>query len=242
MHLVFGRTATGIADTCSPAASIILARAGFASYHPQDTTTTTTTQPTTKHHRQALAGICMSGRSSTSTSDLFTAVVPLLVGNSRRISYSAYSTRQLSTRSSSRRSSTAPSAVTSIAVDDAVAIIEAGTEKYAVAMRDLEAGDVVFDRTGGTLSTVASRHTIQVGDELHLTVDNDLDLMNHSCSPSCQLDIFESSPAQVRTLNTFPQERDPSLWIRIERLKMRSGLSHPSKPCTPKRKGCHHLF
>lgn len=76
---------------------------------------------------------------------------------------------------------------------EAFSVVQDGTERFLVAQRKLVAGDVLFDCTTGTLSTVRSRHSIQVTEKLHLTVSDDLKLMNHGCTPNCQFELVEGS-------------------------------------------------
>ena len=79
-------------------------------------------------------------------------------------------------------------------------VVRDGTESYIVAARKLLMGEVVFDRVGGSLSAVRKRHSVQVGENQHLDMDNDMSLTNHSCSPNCQITIFDGggSPGQVK--------------------------------------------
>eukprot|EP00752_Nemacystus_decipiens_P008600 g7679.t1 len=71
------------------------------------------------------------------------------------------------------------------------AAVKDGTETYLVAARRLEAGRVVFDRVGGSLSDRPTRHSVQVREGLHLEADVDLIFLNHSCDPNCQLEVVE---------------------------------------------------
>ena len=75
----------------------------------------------------------------------------------------------------------------------AISVVKQGTESFLVAQRNLAAGDVLFNCTPGTLSSVRSRHSIQVAADLHLTVSDDLQLINHGCTPNCQLELVDSS-------------------------------------------------
>ena len=75
----------------------------------------------------------------------------------------------------------------------AISVVQQGTESFAVAQRNLAVGDVLFNCTPGTLSSVRSRHSIQVAADLHLTVSDDLQLINHGCTPNCQLELVDSS-------------------------------------------------
>lgn len=71
------------------------------------------------------------------------------------------------------------------------AAVKDGTETYLVAARELEAGRVIFDRVGGSLSDKRTRHSVQVGQELHMEAEGDLIFLNHSCDPNCQLEVVE---------------------------------------------------
>ena len=84
-----------------------------------------------------------------------------------------------------------------------VSVVEDGTESFLVAQRKLVVGHVLFGCTSGTLSAVGSRHSIQVTAGLHLTVSDDLQLMNHSCTPNCQLELVEASSTTGK-VNTRP--------------------------------------
>ncbi|CAN0394543.1 unnamed protein product [Pylaiella littoralis] len=75
------------------------------------------------------------------------------------------------------------------------AIIEEGTERYLVAARGLEAGRVLFDHVGGSLSGERTRHSIQIQGGLHMEADSDLIFMNHSCEPNCQLEVVSVDEA-----------------------------------------------
>lgn len=85
---------------------------------------------------------------------------------------------------------------------DGVAVFEDGSEKYLVAARVLEAGHVVFARVRGSLVGEATRHSVQVGEELHLDAENELRFFNHACEPNCQLEVeaADSTGGQVRHL------------------------------------------
>lgn len=75
------------------------------------------------------------------------------------------------------------------------AAVQDGGETYLVTTRRLEAGHVVFDLVGGSLSDRPTRHSVQVREGLHLTAEGDLIFLNHSCDPNCQLEVVEPAPA-----------------------------------------------
>lgn len=81
--------------------------------------------------------------------------------------------------------------------DSTFDVVQDGTERYLVAARELKAGEVIFDGTGGELSTDMSRHSIQVGEGQHLTVADEMDLMNHSCAPNCFITVIGASKGKV---------------------------------------------
>lgn len=74
------------------------------------------------------------------------------------------------------------------------AVAKDGAETYLVAARRLEAGRVVFDRVGGSLSDRPTRHSVQVREGLHLEAEVDLVFLNHSCDPNCRLEVVEPEP------------------------------------------------
>ena len=75
--------------------------------------------------------------------------------------------------------------------------VKEGTETYLVAKRDLVAGEVLFDCSPGTLSSERSRYSIQVAADQHLTVCDNLDYINHGCTPNCQLELVKSPSGKV---------------------------------------------
>lgn len=66
-----------------------------------------------------------------------------------------------------------------------------GTSKYLIAARNLEAGRVIFNRVGGPLSDMRTRHSIQVREGVHMDSQGDLKYIDHSCDPNCQLEVVE---------------------------------------------------
>lgn len=82
-------------------------------------------------------------------------------------------------------------------------VVEEGTERYLVAARDLRPGEVLFDRAGGKVSDEITRHSIQVGPQQHVLVDGELVLMNHSCEPSCQLEVLRPSSSADKVSENF---------------------------------------
>lgn len=87
--------------------------------------------------------------------------------------------------------------------DNIVSIVEEGNERYLVAARDLRPDEVVFGEVRGKVSGEVTRHSIQVGPAQHLVADGDVILMNHSCAPSCQLEVLKPSAGKVRKLCKF---------------------------------------
>lgn len=72
---------------------------------------------------------------------------------------------------------------------DGVAVVDHGTQKHLVAARGLDAGHVVFSRVEGSLVGEATRHSLQVGEGLHLEVDSIMKFCDHACEPNCQLEV-----------------------------------------------------
>lgn len=98
-----------------------------------------------------------------------------------------------------------------------VSVVEDGTESFLVAQRKLVAGEVLFGCTPGTLSAERSRHSIQVAAGLHLTVSDDLQLINHGCTPNCQMELVEGSSTTGKVSPFALQARRSFVWFR-ERL------------------------
>eukprot|EP00904_Undaria_pinnatifida_P003002 jgi/Undpi1/12702/HiC_scaffold_6.g02370.m1 len=90
--------------------------------------------------------------------------------------------------------------------------VKEGTETYLVAKRDLVAGEVLFDCSPGTLSSERSRYSIQVAADQHLTVCDNLDYINHGCTPNCQLELVKS-----------PSGKDPCLRVFVAAPKIARG-------------------
>ena len=72
-----------------------------------------------------------------------------------------------------------------------------GTERFLVANRELNTGEVLFDGGGGEFTTYRTRHSIQVGHGKHVTVDNESDLMDHSCMPNCMMEVVDGENGHV---------------------------------------------
>lgn len=89
--------------------------------------------------------------------------------------------------------------------DDNISVVQDGTENFLVAQRKLVAGDVLFGCTPGTQSAVRSRHSIQITPDLHLTVSDGLQLINHGCTPNCQLELVEASSTTDKVRTVHPQ-------------------------------------
>ena len=76
-------------------------------------------------------------------------------------------------------------------------IVTEGEERFLVANRELNAGEVLFDGVRGEFTTYRTRHSIQVGDGKHVTVDSESDLMNHSCTPNCMMEVGDGEEGHV---------------------------------------------
>ena len=71
------------------------------------------------------------------------------------------------------------------------------------ATRSLEPGQTVMT-AWGTVGPIRSRHSIQIDRDMHLTVDNEMTLVNHSCEPNCGLLIRDGvNSIELHTLRTI---------------------------------------
>lgn len=74
-----------------------------------------------------------------------------------------------------------------------------GTERFLIASRELKAGEIMFDNIGEKVTTYKTRHTVQIGQRKQIKVDNEADLINHSCAPNCQIEIIDVSESKHST-------------------------------------------
>jgi hypothetical protein len=71
------------------------------------------------------------------------------------------------------------------------------------AITDLARGEIVMS-AWGTVSSVRTRHSIQIDTNSHLTVDNEMQFVNHSCEPNCGLMIRDGvNSIELHTLRTI---------------------------------------
>lgn len=63
----------------------------------------------------------------------------------------------------------------------------------AYAVRPFEVGDQILEG-GGQVTSIRSRHTIQIDHGRHLLVDGDIKILNHSCEPNCGFLIRRGIP------------------------------------------------
>lgn len=101
------------------------------------------------------------------------------------------------TSTGSRAFTTAVEPIGTRSADKCFDVVTEGTERFLVAARELNAGEVLFDRVGGKVMTRRTRHSIQIGEGKHITVENEADLINHSCSPNCTVEIVEGLDGHV---------------------------------------------
>ena len=105
-----------------------------------------------------------------------------------------------------------------------------GAEKFLVANRELNTGEVLFDGGGGEFTTYRTRHSIQVGHGKHVTVDDESDLMDHSCTPNCMMEVVDGENGHVSQRLPFLGDcvqNVPSSSITYLRLNCLRGVVFP---------------
>ena len=90
--------------------------------------------------------------------------------------------------------------------DDSQGVLGAGSGLKPVAARDIEAGEIVFQESGG-YSAAPSVHTIQVDTDRHFDMAGDARFTAHSFAPSCYCRIVEPSEHPIDIVALRPIRR-----------------------------------
>lgn len=79
----------------------------------------------------------------------------------------------------------------------------------AVALRDINSGEVVF-REGGEVLSKASMHSIQVGIDRHQTIVGETRFLSHSMNPNCKVVVYDDSshPIDIVAIQDIPKGAD----------------------------------